>query len=194
MVDKHIRNITKKMVSDNYKTVVLEMLQKRKCRHIQQVPDAEYDIHCVNEDGQDVYVKFLLPSLKLPQHFKKYIESFDSPKDVHHIILLIKKPSSLFRRLCKPYSTELFHIEELQTNITNHVLVPKHQHIRAKEKEKIENICAKYNISDKTKFPIILSSDPVCKFYGGQIGDLFEIHRNSTVSGNYISYRYVDEL
>ena len=187
------------MNNQNRKQVVLEMCTQRGYTNIEvnyntSVEDGHdgHDIYCIDNEGNDTYVKFLLHKLKLPQHFKKYMESFQNPKSLHHIIILCKKPSTLFKKLCEPFHIELFYKEELDVNITKHVLVPKHVLIPQTNVDKIENICKKYNIESKTTLPIMLSTDPVCKFYGGKVGDIFEIYRNSSVSGNYVSYRYVD--
>lgn len=175
--------------------VLLEMMKQRKYTDIQVSEDSDQDtsvdITCKDEQGKTVYVKKLLMRLKLPHFFKKYIESLEDAKEAHHIIILCKKHSSSFAKLCEPYSVELFREEELQINITKHVLVPEHIRIPSYDKDKINEILKKFSCDSVSTLPAILQTDPVCKFFGGKSGDLFKIKRNSIISGTYESYRYV---
>lgn len=74
---------------------------------------------------------------------------------------------------------ELFTLDELQFNITKHVLVPMHEKITDEESVEFKK---KYGV----KFPILLKSDPVCKFYNFKKGDIIKIHRK-----DFIAYRIV---
>lgn len=69
---------------------------------------------------------------------------------------------------------ELFSLNELQYNITEHELVPKH-------------IKVGHEKSNTNKLPILKRNDPVSKFYSFDVGDIIEIHRKN----NSIYYRYV---
>lgn len=68
------------------------------------------------------------------------------------------------------YSIELFNLKEIQINITHHRLVPKH--LKASPEEK--NILEK---NYKGKLPLILSTDPVVKYYAFNKGDYIKIIR-----------------
>jgi len=78
------------------------------------------------------------------------------------------------------YNIELFNISELQFDITEHELVPKHEKTTKEEKEELEK---KY----KRKLPNILHTDPICRYYFFQRGDYIRITRKD---GNVI-YRIV---
>ena len=84
---------------------------------------------------------------------------------------------------------QIFSIDNLIRNITNHELVPKMRIISEEEKEKIKK---KYNIENNSNMPLILKSDPVAMFYGIKSGDFVEITRTSETSGIYIAYRYCE--
>lgn len=84
---------------------------------------------------------------------------------------------------------EHFLVEELQFNITKHVLVPKHKII---PKEEERDILAGLKC-EKMNLPTILTTDPVSRFYGAKVGDVFEITRNSQTTGKAIYYRAVRE-
>lgn len=78
------------------------------------------------------------------------------------------------------YNIELFNILELQIDITEHELVPKHEKTTKEEKEELEK---KY----KGKLPIILHTDAISRYYFFQRGDYIRITRKD---GNVV-YRIV---
>lgn len=84
---------------------------------------------------------------------------------------------------------EHFLIEELQFNITKHHLVPKHRILEESEQKALLNKLR----CDISNLPTILTSDPVCRFFGAKIGDVFEITRNSQTAGTAFYYRAVRE-
>ena len=82
---------------------------------------------------------------------------------------------------------QVFWIDKLVINITNHELVPKHRIITEDEKE---GLLDRLDISSLSQLQLILKTDPVAKFYGMKRGDVCEILRPSETSGIYINYRY----
>jgi DNA-directed RNA polymerase subunit H (RpoH/RPB5) len=68
------------------------------------------------------------------------------------------------------YEFELFSLKELQLNITRHRLVPRHTRILQSEKQELDK---KY----KGKLPIILHTDPICRYYAFQKGEYIRITR-----------------
>lgn len=84
---------------------------------------------------------------------------------------------------------QFYSLKELQYNIYRHELVPKHEIID--NKEEIEEIKDKYLIKNKLQFPLILHTDPVCKYLNIKQGSLVKITRPSPTAGEYILYRYV---
>ena len=54
----------------------------------------------------------------------------------------------------------------------------------------IKEIVDKYD-TKITKFPKMLSTDPIARYYGVRPGGMFKIIRQSASSGEYISYRSV---
>jgi len=84
---------------------------------------------------------------------------------------------------------QIFSIDNLIRNITNHELVPKMRILSETEKEDIKK---KYNIENNSNLPLILKSDPAAMFYGIKSGDFVEITRTSETSGIYIAYRYCE--
>ena len=75
---------------------------------------------------------------------------------------------------------ELFTEAELQYNITKHRLVPLHRKLPDEEAEQFKKT---YGL----KFPVILRTDPISRFYHYKRGDVIKIERK----GGFISYRIV---
>jgi DNA-directed RNA polymerases I, II, and III subunit RPABC1 len=82
---------------------------------------------------------------------------------------------------------QLFWIETLMVDITQHKLVPNHSIVSNEEKEQL---LQKYNLVSYSQLPIIMKNDPVAKYYGGKRGDVFKINRPSETAGEYITYRF----
>lgn len=82
---------------------------------------------------------------------------------------------------------EHFLIEELQFNITKHCLVPKHKVMTVSEQDELFRSIK----CDKSNLPSILTTDPVCRYFGAKVGDVFEITRNSQTTGTALYYRAV---
>merc|ERR1712224_46547 len=70
-------------------------------------------------------------------------------------------------------SIEVFHESELQVNITEHILVPKHQVLTCDERYQL---LERYKLQvTTTQLPRILRSDPVAKYLGFESGDIVKI-------------------
>lgn len=75
---------------------------------------------------------------------------------------------------------ELFHIDELQYNITQHRLVPQHIKLPDNESKEFKKM---YGL----KHPTILKTDPIARFYRYQRGDIIKVIRNN----GFVTYRIV---
>ena len=82
---------------------------------------------------------------------------------------------------------EDFLFEDLIVNVTRHILVP--QHIKLLEDEK-KALLERYNVK-LSQLPRLLRSDPICKYYGFEKGDVIKIIRKSETAGRYVTYRAV---
>lgn len=83
---------------------------------------------------------------------------------------------------------EIFHVSELQYNVTKHALVPLHQIVI--DKEERENIKKSYQVEDFKMLPLIFDTDPIVRFIGGKSGDLIRIIRNPNHVGEHTLYRF----
>jgi len=75
---------------------------------------------------------------------------------------------------------ELFQADDLQFNITQHKLVPKHIRMN---KEEMKDFREKYG----TNIPILLRTDAVSRFYDFAKGEIIKIIRRD----GFVSYRIV---
>ena len=82
-------------------------------------------------------------------------------------------------------SIDIFTINDLVVNITEHELVPKHILLSNKDKEEL---LKRYKIKEN-QLPKILTTDPVAKYLGLKKGDVVKIIRKSETAGKYITYR-----
>ena len=80
---------------------------------------------------------------------------------------------------------EIFTVNELVVNITEHELVPKYILLSKEDKE---ILLKRYKIKEN-QLPKILVTDPVARFLGLKRGDVVKIIRNSETAGRYITYR-----
>ena len=83
----------------------------------------------------------------------------------------------------KDMNIELFIEDELQYNITKHYLVPKHEIAYRKGTVGCVNFKKKYT----DNLPIILSTDPLSRFYGYEKGDIIRVVRRN----GYVTFRIV---
>ncbi len=79
--------------------------------------------------------------------------------------------------------------QELNIDITKHVLVPKHEVLSEEEKEKL---LKELNIEFK-QLPKIKINDPAIKHLKVKPGDVIKITRSSPIAGKTIYYRGVIE-
>lgn len=82
---------------------------------------------------------------------------------------------------------QLFLLQELQFNVSKHVLVPSHTPIR--DEPDILRLVNSYHVKSRYHFPIILSSDPMARYLALMPGQLVRITRTSPNAGEYVTYR-----
>lgn len=145
----------------------------------------------ININHVALYTKFTLES-----NFNSFI--LVCPGQITH-----KARNELIYNIKDVYDNEFFYIDELQINIVQHRLVPKHSRLSSEEKEKIvrqyighdvsghdvsghNNSKNEYDDDGLRKFPLMLESDPISRYYNFKKGDVIKVDRGSS-----ICYRYV---
>lgn len=155
------------------------------------------DIEVTNSLGSKLYVKHLLASKLRASNFSTLITDMIEnyvKKDDALVFVLKDKINNMdsFSSMLESFMREngvfvqIFCLDDLQFNITKHVLVPD---MRVVSEEEKAQILEKYS-ARPDQMPQILKSDPHAKFVGVKKGDLCEIVRPSETSCTYTSYRY----
>ena len=80
---------------------------------------------------------------------------------------------------------EFLQLSDLQVNITQHKMVPKHSVL---SDEETKELLDKYRIK-KHQLPKIQVADPVAKYFGVSRGQVMKIIRPSETAGRYVTYR-----
>ena len=158
----------------------LEMLGQRNYEIINKEED---QIVALKPDGNQVIV-FLSDSLKFNvKNIQMYITIMDEMQ-IFHAIIVYKESITAFTKKAIEQSLEmtfeLFAVEDLQYNITKHVLQPKFECLTTEESTKFKK---QYG----NRFPTLRRDDPISRFYGYNKGDVIKITRPN----NYISYSIV---
>lgn len=130
----------------------------------------------------DLAVRFKLVEVR------KSLEDTEADLDVV-ILVVFNKPTTAAQKSINELKRDIqiFTLGELQYNVTDHVLVPKHVPIRSEVQ--IREILRRYQLPDRNKMPLIPSTDPVARYLALKPGQLVCITRPSPSCGVYVSYR-----
>lgn len=78
-------------------------------------------------------------------------------------------------------------VEKIEIDISEHVLVPKHEVLPSDE---AEELLRRLGVS-RDRLPYILPSDPMVKRLKAKVGDIIKITRKSPTAGETVYYRVV---
>ncbi len=142
-----------------------------------------------DNDVKRIYYHYI-PSEKInADSIKNFIQRIKDTKSESGIIIISGKISPQANIKIQDANTELpidiFTVNDLVVNITEHELVPKHELLPQEEKKKLLD---RYKIKEN-QLPKILTTDPVAKYLGLKKGDVVKITRVSETAGRYITYR-----
>lgn len=173
-------------------STVVEMLQDRGYTRVEKKGDElEAEDPLTNKKILVYYVSDPKVNVKNIKMIKSHLDKIDVTQ-VACLIVVYKYAITSFAKQfissdVKDLFVQIFSEKELSFNITKHDFVPKHTLLSVKEKS---DVLKKY----KTKachFPQILSTDPVCRYYGVLPGDMLQITRKSDTCGIHTLYRVV---
>lgn len=156
---------------------IKKMLIKRGYELIEEKEDDEDDedeyFIVKASKNKDRMISFICKEEKLSIQGIKDFMSIMNKKNFNRCIIVYREivTSSAKKSLeIMDYNIELFNIYELQLDITEHYLVPKHEKVTKDEKENLDK-------NFKGKLPIILLSDPISRYYFFQRGEYIRITR-----------------
>jgi len=138
-----------------------------------------------------IVIFFIFETKVSVKKMKEIKDIIEKDEGYTHMIIVYKNNITSFAK--QFISTNLnIHVQvfsenELSFNVTKHELVPKHEILTTGEKLAV---LKKYKC-ESTKFPTMLSSDPVSRYYGLKPGTMVKITRPSPTSGEYTLYRLV---
>ena len=166
-------------MDENVHTTCVEMLQQRGYEITKD--DEEMFI---GKKGSSSIVVFYNTNPKFNvERLQEYISLMED-MSIHHAIVVYKDSvTPVAKKVISELQgmvVELFEEKSLRYNITKHRLVPKHILLSKSE-------CVAFKQKYGLKIPVILTTDPVCRFYNFQRGDIVKIHRLD----DYVSFRIV---
>lgn len=170
----------------NELAIVQEMFSQREYK-IQEIKK-EYPRYILAVDGsgkEDRFVLALFDILKVNKSkLQELVSKMKDSGTCHILIIYSQDVTPSVRTIITNISTdiiiELFHIDDLQYNITKHVLQPTFLKIKGPKAFKTLYGAAPYHA-------VMSVSDPIARFYGYKKGDIIEIRRKN----GYVSYRIV---
>ncbi|KAL7712794.1 DNA-directed RNA polymerase I [Entamoeba marina] len=131
----------------------------------------------LGEDSSDGIIVFFAKDDKLKvETFTNYLGEVETQGCTKAIIVYHGQLSSVVKQSIERSKCqwEVMQEDELIVNVTKHVLVPKH-----------------ILLITVSQLPRLLKTDPICRYYGFQRGDVIKIVRKSETAGRYITYRAV---
>ena len=131
------------------------------------------------EEGDILNINFIYPKKK-----KYKIDMYISTKRNIINILMGENEPKVLQKYKNPNT---FHKLDFGFDLTKHKLVPKHEKVNVKG-ALFESFLSTNKIQKLKQLPILLTTDPVSKYFGYTEGTVCKITRPS-----YISYRYVME-
>ena len=149
----------------------------------------DFNIIFTNHITGDECMVFFINNAKVGiNHIKTILESLKEKKCNSAMIIYTLVVTSFAKQFLESsnFNIELFHKNELSKNLTKHYLVPEHKLL---SKQDIECLLKNLKIK-KCNLPKVKKQDPISKYYGAQINDVFEITRyDNNIKSSY--YRIV---
>lgn len=169
--------------SNNVRKIIMEMFIQRGYTDIDDSEDNR--ILAIKLDGAQVCAfPSIIEKLNVAE-IHNHIAILQKAEINHCLIVFDGIPTSAVKNVVSntpdlKINIELFQADDLQFNITEHKLVPKHVRMT---KEEIKEFREKYG----TNIPVLLRTDVVSRFYDFAKGEIVKIIRRD----GFVSYRIV---
>jgi len=135
-----------------------------------------FNITFISNNTNNEIIVFYINNSKIGiNHIKTIIETIENKNCKNAIIIYSLVVTSFAKQFIESskYNIELFNENELLKNITKHYLVPKHKLLNNND---IELLLQQLQIKSDN-LPKLKKHDPICRYYGAKINDVFEITR-----------------
>jgi len=144
-------------------------------------PESKEDFTLRGIKEKHKIISFICTEKKLSiQGIKDYMSIMNKEDYNRCIIVYRDSATSSAKKSLENMDIELFSIKELQIDITEHRLVPKHERVSKEEKEYLDK-------NFKGRLPTLLHTDPISRYYFFQRGEYIRITRKDGT----IMYRVV---
>lgn len=156
--------------------------------------DMEYVVDLDNEKNYNttiknkkIYIKifdYKISSINKTSPIGEFVSKYDK----EYKFIVVQDINSKSENMLDAYSQiEIFKFNKLQSDITEHDLVPKHIVLSSEESE---DVLESYR-ARKRDMPLIRTTDPVAKYFNMKPGEITKIIRPSPITCEVISYRLV---
>lgn len=149
--------------------------------------DRGYHILCEKENEiitNECYIIFT-NNIKININYIKDISHMMNEQDIKHVIIVYNGNITInnhnIKEIKSIYNIEFFPTNSFIYNVTEHILVPKHEKLLPGTLE-YKNI-----YKERHNLPYILETDPVCKYYNFKSADILKITRKNDI----VVYRLV---
>lgn len=138
--------------------------------------------------NKKVYIKifnYKISSVSEKSPIGEFIKKYNK----EYKFIVVRDITSKTEEALNSYKTqvEIFKFNKLQSDITEHILVSRHEVLT---KEEGENVLETYR-ARKRDMPLIRSNEDVAKYYNMKPGEITKIHRASPLTCESIAYRLV---
>ena len=147
--------------------------------------ETEEQIIAAKQDDTQVMAFFFKGDKFNVKNIQSYIGVMNELGIYHAIVIYENGVTSFTKKVVEQSSEmefELFSKDDLQYNITKHILQPEFEKLDPEESEEFKK---KYGL----KFAVLRKDDPIVKFYNYKRGDVIRVTRGK--KEKYITYRIV---
>ena len=192
---------------NDVKTTIIKMLVNRgfidtanKDKYIDKLigdenDDLEYTVNLDSSKNYNTEIKNKKVHIKIFNYKissvseKSPIGEFIKKYNKEYKFAIVQEITSRTQETINSYDTpiEIFKFNKLQFDITEHMLVPKHEVLT---KEEGENVLESYR-ARKRDMPLIRTNEDVAKYYNMKPGEITRIYRPSPLTCEAVAYRLV---
>jgi DNA-directed RNA polymerase subunit H (RpoH/RPB5) len=141
----------------------------------------------INYENNNIAIKIIYNSINTIKDSNDIENFLDKYNKYQKFIVISSITKKGYKQFEDYKNTQVFQEIELMVNILEHDLQPK---FRILNKLEYDEYFKTFD-NKKREMPRIVDSDPVSRYFGAKIGDIFEIVRPSVTTGESISYRIV---
>lgn len=189
------------------KTTIIKMFCNRgfidksnKSKYIEKLikdenDDLEYVVNLDNNknyntdiQNKKIYIKIFQYKISSISE-KSPIGEFLKKYNTDYKFIIVQDITAKIEDTINSYGTqvEIFKFNKLQSDLTEHMLVPQHEVL---EKDEGDNVLESYR-ARKRDMPLIRTNEDVARYYNMKSGEVVKIYRPSPITCEAVAYRLV---